>query len=208
LITLVEEGKREGRPESLKVKLPYSNDDFSVPENVYIIGTMNTADRSVEALDTALRRRFSFTELMPDPDLLTQTIGGVHLSKLLSTMNERIEALLDRDHAIGHSFFYQLKNDDVAGLRGVFRNSIIPLLKEYFYGDYGKIALVLGKGFVEVEKNPARVKFAIDPKDYDGTGDFTTPKYVVKEIDHEFDVVEAIKLLVPNEPLVRTPSLN
>ncbi|MFB0924582.1 MAG: hypothetical protein QMB65_04770, partial [Vicingaceae bacterium] len=120
---------------------------FSVPNNLYIIGTMNTADRSVEALDTALRRRFSFIEMMPDPSLLEEReVGGVLLRDLLSTMNARIEQLLDREKQIGHSYFFHVNNE--ADLAGVFNNSVIPLLQEHFYNDYEKIGLVLGKGMV------------------------------------------------------------
>lgn len=147
LITLIEDSKRLGAPEHLTATLPYSGDEFGVPPNLYILGTMNTADRSVEALDTALRRRFSFTEMPPVYDLpaLQRSLHGISLATLLTTINMRIEKLLDRDHLIGHSYFLEAGAD----LRGVFQNKIIPLLQEYFFGDYGKIGLVLGRGFVE-----------------------------------------------------------
>ncbi|MEP5940314.1 McrB family protein, partial [Maribacter dokdonensis] len=149
LITLIEDDKRIGRPQELKVKLPYSKTEFGVPPNLYIIGTMNTADRSVEALDTALRRRFVFKEVMPDPSLLlTKTFNGFNLEQVLTAINERIEVLLDRDHTIGHSYFIKLESGNTEGLSSIFKNNIIPLLQEYFYNDYEKIALVLGLGFL------------------------------------------------------------
>src|SRR5690606_38096983 len=115
-------------------KLPYSKTDFQVPSNLYVFGTMNTADRSVEALDTALRRRFSFQEVMPDPSLLTNIeFNGFNLEQVLRTINERIQFLLDRDHTIGHSYFMNLKSADTESLEAVFKNKVIPLLQEYFY---------------------------------------------------------------------------
>ena len=152
LITLLEEDKRKGNKEHTEVKLPYSGKDFSVPNNVYIIGTMNTADRSVEALDTALRRRFSFVEMQPNPnheDL--SEVEGVELSKLLETINRRIEMLIDKDHQIGHSYFIGIEN--LGDLKRTFKDKIIPLLEEYFYGDFGKIGLVLGGAFIESVEN-------------------------------------------------------
>ena len=160
LITLLEPDKRLGEVEALRVKLPYSKSQFGVPPNIYIIGTMNTADRSVEALDTALRRRFSFKEVMPKPELLESLeFNDFNLNQVLQTINERIEVLLDRDHTIGHSYFMGLRSGDTNGLLAVFENKIIPLLQEYFYQDYEKIALVLGSGFVKL-KVVQNVKFA------------------------------------------------
>ena len=150
LITLLEEDKRKGNPEHIEVKLPYSGKDFSVPNNVYIIGTMNTADRSVEALDTALRRRFSFVEMQSKPDILSK-VGEVDLRKLLKTINQRIEVLIDKDHQIGHSYFIGIQNID--DLKRTFKDKIIPLLEEYFYGDFGKIGLVLGGAFIKLAEN-------------------------------------------------------
>jgi 5-methylcytosine-specific restriction protein B len=168
LITLLEPDKRLGMAEQLRVMLPYSGEEFGVPPNLYIIGTMNTADRSVEALDTALRRRFSFEEMPPRYDLrdLERTEHGIKVSELLQTLNARIEKLIDRDHLIGHSYFM----DRSISLKEVFQNKIIPLLQEYFFGDYGKIGLVLGRGFVEVHENKSsKVTFA--EFDYDEAQD-------------------------------------
>ncbi|MGO4820578.1 MULTISPECIES: AAA family ATPase [unclassified Flavobacterium] len=160
LITLIEDDKRLGSANELKVKLPYSKRELGVPSNLYIIGTMNTADRSVEALDTALRRRFSFTEIMPNPALLEEIqFSSFNLSEALKTINERIEVLLDRDHTIGHSYFLKVNSGDTERLKSVFKNNIFPLLQEYFYHDYEKIALILGEGFVRVKENQT-VNFA------------------------------------------------
>lgn len=191
LITLIESDKRLGRTESLQLQLPYSKLPFGVPPNIYIIGTMNTADRSVEALDTALRRRFVFEEVMPQPELLEKiTYNGFNLKEVLETMNERIEALLDRDHTIGHSYFINLKSGDTDGLLGVFENNINPLLQEYFYNDYEKIALVLGPGFVEF-KNTNSISFASFSN---LAGPDILPQYIlIKEIH---DIEEAINLLL------------
>jgi 5-methylcytosine-specific restriction protein B len=148
LITLIEESKREGKEESLEVTLPYSKEKFIVPENLYIIGTMNTADRSVEAIDTALRRRFVFEEMLPNYQLpeIQQQVFGCSAAEILKKINDRIEKLIDRDHCIGHAYF--IGKDKITIVESFYKN-IIPLLQEYFFGDYGKIGLVLGKGFVE-----------------------------------------------------------
>jgi 5-methylcytosine-specific restriction protein B len=226
LITLIEPDKRWGNKESLRVVLPYSKMPFAVPANLFIIGTMNTADRSVEALDTALRRRFDFIEMLPTPELLApkrliwnllwdypegnwydepfatkfsdllNLLGAeskleediedlwdnkmadqgqqedqlvlfqnyeysLNLQELLETINQRIEILIDRDHQIGHSYFMTVGS--FTALKEAFHNRIIPLLQEYFFGDYGKIGLVLGSGFVEkVERNGAAVFASFD----------------------------------------------
>jgi 5-methylcytosine-specific restriction endonuclease McrBC GTP-binding regulatory subunit McrB len=153
LITLIENTKRLGMPEETKVKLPCSKDEFGVPSNVYILGTMNTADRSIALMDTALRRRFSFVEMMPQPDVLTSLgittmkNGTVSLDvpRMLSVINKRVEFLFDREHTIGHAFFIGLKdNESLDKLGEIFKKNVIPLLQEYFYEDYEKIQLVLG----------------------------------------------------------------
>ena len=153
LITLIEESRRLGRSEATKVTLPYSGESFGVPNNLYIIGTMNTADRSIALLDTALRRRFEFEEMMPDPALLpdaSTNIDGVNCKNLLEAMNERIHVLLDREHQIGHTYFLGLK--DMDALKKAFRNKIIPLLQEYFYDNWENIDLVLNQnGFINAK---------------------------------------------------------
>ncbi|SCW38328.1 McrB family protein [Mucilaginibacter sp. NFR10] len=226
LITLIEKDKRLGHEEAIEVTLPYSKEKFGVPANLYIIGTMNTADRSVEALDTALRRRFSFEEILPNPTLLSPAalywkllwdykdvswedenfitkeenllellganddlwkarkeiwddmekegrdekqisyfdsyiFSGVSLQQILNTLNKRIEVLKDRDHQIGHAYFINVCN--LADLMAVFKDNIIPLLQEYFFGDYNKIQLVLGDGFIT--SSSTEVKFAIEEDD-------------------------------------------
>ncbi|EEP2904322.1 AAA domain-containing protein [Campylobacter jejuni] len=141
LITLIEPSKRIGEKEELKVTLPYSGEKFGVPKNVYIIGTMNTADRSITSLDTALRRRFEFIEMMPDVSKLSMDCEGINLQELLKAINTRIEYLLDREKTIGHAFFVSVEN--LEDLKKVFKNKIIPLLQEYFYNDYALINAVL-----------------------------------------------------------------
>ncbi|HDZ4946237.1 TPA: AAA family ATPase, partial [Campylobacter jejuni] len=157
LITLIEPSKRIGEKEELKVTLPYSGEEFGVPKNVYIIGTMNTADRSITSLDTALRRRFEFVEMMPDPkELENVNYKDVDLQELLTAINTRIEYLLDREKTIGHAFFVSVEN--LEDLKKVFQNKIIPLLQEYFYNDYALIDAVLNKnGMLEI---------SVENKDY------------------------------------------
>ncbi|WP_427071280.1 McrB family protein [Lysinibacillus fusiformis] len=146
LITLIEPTKRLGAPEQMKVRLPYSKEEFGVPQNVYILGTMNTADRSIAMMDTALRRRFRFIEMMPNVQLLEEIkVGNIDIQKMVYMINKRIEVLYDREHTIGHAYFMGLKHEPtIENLENIFKNAIIPLLQEYFYEDYSKIQLVLG----------------------------------------------------------------
>ncbi|MFN8296358.1 MAG: AAA family ATPase [Chitinophagales bacterium] len=224
LITLIEEDKRKGNDEEIEIILPYSNEKFSIPNNIYIIGTMNTADRSVEALDTALRRRFSFTEMKSKPELLQShfmlynqlwkyigfdwhdekwinvekdfkelfglskewdtddgkfwntfmkegynlyghseqlkkyILDNFNLSQMLDAINKRIELLINKDHQIGHSYFINIES--LEDLKVTFKNKVIPLLEEYFFGDFGKIGLVLGNEFIQKVDDKQKVEFA------------------------------------------------
>ena len=145
LITLIEEDKRDGARNALQVELPYSGDSFSVPANLDIYGTMNTADRSLTHIDTALRRRFIFKELMPNSSRLGETeLEGqvIDLKRLLDAMNHRIEAIFDREHMVGHAYFLT-ETDTSLDLPAVFQNRIIPLLTEYFFDDWSKVRAVL-----------------------------------------------------------------
>ena len=168
LITLLEEDKRLDEEHEIKTRLPYSREEFGVPPNLYVIGTMNTADRSVEALDAALRRRFSFIPYLPD--VTTLPAGPlpnlqIDLRQMLTVINGRLERLLDRDHCIGHSYLMDIAEapNPLDALRCAFANKVLPLLEEYFYGNPGKIGLVLGSAFVK--KRPAQQEFA--PCDWD-----------------------------------------
>ena len=173
LITLIEDDKRLGQANELKVRLPYSGDLFGVPPNLYILGTMNTADRSIALLDLALRRRFSFVELMPDPSLLS-TVATVDLMSVLTKLNERLRLLLDRDHQIGHSYFLGL--NDEHDLHFAWYNRVVPLLQEYFYNDGERLFGVLGAAFVdkrEVGKGFSDLAELVDTD---------SPKYELKKL--------------------------
>ncbi len=183
LITLIEPSKRLGEKERMKVTLPCSGDEFGVPNNVYILGTMNTADRSIAMMDTALRRRFNFVEMMPDTSILKNDKGndiGVDICKMLETINERIEYLYDREHTIGHAFFIGV--DSLEKLSSVFKNKVIPLLQEYFYDDYEKIRLVLGDN--EKDEEHQFITKVVPPKDLfkknSRDEDLNTEKYIYR----------------------------
>ena len=176
LITLIEPSKRLGADDEIMVELPYSKEKFGVPSNLYIIGTMNTADRSIALMDTALRRRFEFVEMMPEYDNLNKiNIEGINISEMLKAINERIEYLYDRDHTIGHAYFINVA--DMETLANVFKNRILPLPQEYFYDDWEKIRLVLGDSQFIKEKKPAKVLFKSDT-------DYINDK-ILYEIDKE-----------------------
>ena len=190
LITLIEPSKRLGQSEELQAKLPYSHEVFGIPDNVYLLGTMNTADRSIALLDTALRRRFSFVEMMPDSGVLDGIeVEGISISDLLTTLNRRIEVLFDREHTLGHAFFTPLRQSpSIQTLGEIFRNKVIPLLQEYFYDDYEKICLVLGdrkrpegQQFFKVETADLQSLFGVEPE-FD-----VTPTYRIN-LDAFFDV--------------------
>lgn len=174
LITLLEDDKRLGQPNELRVQLPYSGQSFGIPPNLYVVGTMNTADRSIALLDLALRRRFSFLEVEPDPALLS-TVADVDLGKLLTTLNERIELLLDRDHRIGHSYF--MKVTDEASLHFAWSNRVVPLLQEYFYNNNPQLHGLLGDLFLErttATKVPAEMENLIDTE---------SPRFKLKQME-------------------------
>jgi 5-methylcytosine-specific restriction protein B len=205
LITLIEEDKRLGKAEALEVTLPYSKEKFGVPPNLYIIGTMNTADRSVEALDAALRRRFNFEEMPPRPMLIATEgklkaqkgiLDTVDLPLLLNTINKRIEKLLDKDHQIGHSYFMSVTK--LSELKEAFQNKIVPLLQEYFFGDYGKIGLVVGKGFVESAES-VQENFFAEFNEYDSSAFAERTIYKIRDIskmtEHDFktSITELLK---------------
>lgn len=261
LITCIESSKRTGNEnEKIEVLLPYSKTSFSVPPNLYLIGTMNTADRSVEALDTALRRRFEFEEMTPDLELLSTVevyanlwqkhmhkawddpnwehadielsdllgaevivdenkikdlyqiemeewydkvksgnyikFNGLELAELLHTINQRIEVLLDREHLIGHSYFMNVFSWSDLN-RTIYKN-IIPLLQEYFYGDYGKIGLVLGSGFIRIKKDDAINKVKFSQFKYDNIEDLYRTVYEIIP-QEEIEIKNAIRLLLNNE---------
>lgn len=179
LITLVEDDKRLGQENALSVTLPYSQEPFGIPKNLYLLGTMNTADRSIALLDLALRRRFAFVKMPPDPtSLKDQSVNGadVHLDKLLAELNARIAALLDDDHQIGHAYF--LGVDDLPSLQFVWYDRIVPLLQEYFYGDGERLKTVLGDKLIQ------RVDVSkVTQKALGDLYDSERPRYRVVELD-------------------------
>ena len=182
LITLIETDKRQNAKEALEVVLPYNKEKFGVPDNVYIIGTMNTADRSVEALDTALRRRFDFIEKKPDYELdqLQYEVANYSLAEMLRTLNRRIEKLLDKDHQLGHSYLLNV-GESIDALKLVFKNKFIPLLQEYFFGDYSRLGLVLGEKFFMPVAEDDNLFAAF--RDVDTTDFINRPTYQLRDLD-------------------------
>jgi 5-methylcytosine-specific restriction enzyme B len=177
LITLIEPDKREGCENAVSVTLPYSGDSFSVPPNLDLIGTMNTADRSLALLDTALRRRFEFVAVMPDArDDSGAPLAGlrvrvgeqeINVPRMLAAMNERVEVLYDRDHCIGHAYFMPLKDvadgdERLVALQQIFSTRVLPLLEEYFFEDWQKIRLVLADN-----QKPATAQFVVEGQDHE-----------------------------------------
>ena len=175
LITLIEADKRN----KLSLNLAYSQKKFTVPKNLYIIGTMNTADKSLIEMDTALRRRFAFMELMPDLNLVKNTIDSISLKKLLEKLNKKIRKKNLRDKQIGHSYFMDIS--DMNKLKMVFRFEIIPLLQEYFYEDYNELGEILGKII-------SKDKMSVNEELIDDTENFK--KELLKIINEESESTE------------------
>lgn len=193
LITLIEPTKRIGQAEGQKVKLPYSQKLFGVPNNVYLIGTMNTADRSIATIDTALRRRFNFKEMLPDSEVLDGIyVEDVSVKDIFIKMNKRITVLFDREHTLGHAYFLPLKDaPTIETLANIFENSIIPLLQEYFYEDYEKIRLVLGdnqkdtedKQFITIEENEYNDLFGDTDYEFDEMRTYKINSFALTNIE-------------------------
>jgi 5-methylcytosine-specific restriction endonuclease McrBC GTP-binding regulatory subunit McrB len=171
LITLLEPDKRLAARNELKLPLSYSPQHrFAVPPNLHVLGTMNTADRSIALMDVALRRRFTFEELMPDADVIRKVLQARVPDKafielvvgVFYALNDRIRFLYDRDHQLGHSYFLDVT--DVGSLRNVFLDRIVPMLQEYFYGAWDKICIVLGCPYNEVGEPKRRDAHLLDPK--------------------------------------------
>ncbi len=196
LITLIEPSKRLGQAEGMKAKLPYSQQLFGVPDNVYIIGTMNTADRSIATIDTALRRRFRFREMMPDANVLQGiSVEDISVAEMLARMNKRISVLYDREHTIGHAYFIPLRdNPTIEQLAEIFENAIVPLLQEYFYEDYEKIRLVLGDNNKENKDEQFIVVAENDYEELFGSADVGFDDSLTYEINRAaFDNIEAYR---------------
>jgi len=223
LITLIEPSKRAGNKEELSLSLPYSQDDFFVPNNLYLLGTMNTADRSLAMMDTALRRRFDFIEMMPKPELFKgKSVLGIDLQLLLETMNTRIEVLYDREHTLGHAFFMPIieKLEQKGGgedkafieLQNVFTNKVVPLLEEYFFEDWEKIRLVLGDNQKKTEKYQFVIKEELDNKTLESLfgNKYKDDNYLQSTARYSlnksaFSSENAYKYIIAGEPTVKTP---
>ena len=201
LITLLEKDKRLGGDYPLIVTLPYSGEHFAVPPNLYIIGTMNTADRSIALLDVALRRRFAFIEVEPDPETLKNknNIEEINLEELLKKLNVKIEAIKNRDHRIGHSYFIEVK--DLEKLHFVWYYEIVPLLMEYFYNDWEALAWLLGDKFIEnkLKRENKKLKFK-KPSEIEGQVEPNTPYgikfYNVKDEQEKKEFIKALEWII------------
>ncbi len=196
LITLIESAKRLGQPEGMTVRLPYSQKLFGMPENVYLLGTMNTADRSIATIDTALRRRFQFKEMQPNPEVLEGvSVEGLNVSKMFSNMNRKISVLYDREHTIGHAYFMPLiKEPTIKVLSEIFENNIIPLLQEYFFDDYEKIRLILGDVNKENEEEQFIVARQNDFGELFGNVDYDFEAEISYEVNQDaFDNIESYR---------------
>ena len=180
----------------MKVRLPYSQQLFGVPDNVYLIGTMNTADRSIATIDTALRRRFKFKEMMPDAEVLDGVnVEDLSIKDMLIRMNNKISVLYDREHTIGHAYFVPLRaNPTIETLASIFSDNIIPLLQEYFYEDYEKIRLVLGDNNKQNEEEQFIVAQSNDYNDLFGDTEYEFDEISNYEINYSaFDNIEAYR---------------
>lgn len=197
LITLIEDSKRQDADEALSVTLPYSKEELSVPDNVYIIGTMNSSDRSLTGLDIALRRRFTFVEMPPRPELLNGVmVDGLDLGQLLKLINQRIEVLLDRDHCIGHASFMSLKDKPtLENLSEIFKQKIIPQLQEYFFDDWNKINLVLFQNGMVTEDSEINIS-SLFPADAQLETDYSERKKVWRINDDAFKTIDAFKKIL------------
>lgn len=194
LITLIEEDKRIGNEHELKLTLPYSKKPFGIPNNLYIIGTMNTSDRSIASVDIALRRRFKFIEMMPKNDLVADF--GVGFDEIFKELNNKIKILLDRDHQIGHSYFINTKynndnkNNNIETLKGIWFSEILPLLNEYFYNDWDKLNLIV-PGFITKIIIPENLK-----EEFENAYEFKT----IKDFEKDEDFINAL-LKEPKEDI-------
>jgi 5-methylcytosine-specific restriction protein B len=220
LISLLESDKRAGRSAELKAVLPYSRERFTVPPNLYLLGTMNTADRSISSLDTALRRRFVFEELLPRAELLeaetakeantevAEDAGGYRaasdwpdLARMLAMINRRLELMLDREHTIGHAYLMgiQAEEQKIKRLRQVFYKQLIPLLQEYFYDDFDKIVRIIGPAFFDERREDPSLFFHGTPDDFGWQDGFSQKKnYVLRPLSDR-DFLKAVRQIY--EPL-------